>query len=372
MSQHADTVIIGGGLIGLLTAHQLASHGQRVIVLERQQPGRESSWAGGGILSPLYPWRYADAITDLARWSQYHYPSLLATLQQQSGIDPEFQPSGLLMMDLSDEEIDAAHHWAAQTGYLLETVNTARCQTLQAGIAARSGAIWMPTIGQVRNPRLMQSLVAAATRMGVEIRHDTAAERWITSGTTIKGVETATHGQMTAERFILCSGAWSGEISAQLGICLPIAPIRGQMLLFRANSQQLQRIVLANDRYLIPRRDGRILIGSTLEESGFDKQTTSAARESLQAAAIALLPALANYPIEHHWAGLRPATPSGVPIIGRVSPFENLYLNAGHFRNGVVMGYASVRLLCDLVLKERPIVDPAPYAPALWQQQNSG
>lgn len=140
-----------------------------------------------------------------------------------------------------------------------------------------------------------------------------------------------------------------------------IGPVRGQMLLFRAAPGQVQHIVQKDDHYLVPRRDGRVLAGSTVEYVGFDKSTTHQAYDELHAAAVALIPALMQCPVEHHWAGLRPGSAQGIPLIGCHAQRSGLYINAGHFRNGVVTGLASARLLADVIFKRTPCVDPTPY-----------
>jgi glycine oxidase len=170
------------------------------------------------------------------------------------------------------------------------------------------------------------------------------------------------HGSFVADSFVSCAGAWSGGLLAPLGLRPGISPVKGQMLLFRARPGLVRTIHLAADRYAIPRRDGRVLFGSTVEHTGFDKSTTEDARKELHAIAVARYPALADFEVERQWAGLRPGSPSGIPYIGPHPALANLFVNAGHFRNGIVLGPASARLAADLVLGRGPDVDPAPYA----------
>jgi glycine oxidase len=161
---------------------------------------------------------------------------------------------------------------------------------------------------------------------------------------------------------VVAGGAWSGELLKTAGVSLPMAPVRGQMLLFRAAPGLLKRMVMRHYRYLIPRRDGRILAGSTLEQVGFDKATTRSAAEKLHRAALELVPALEDCPVEHHWTGLRPGNLSGVPYIGEHPAWKGLYVSTGHYRNGVVLAPASARLLADMALSRPHSLDPAPYA----------
>jgi glycine oxidase len=157
---------------------------------------------------------------------------------------------------------------------------------------------------------------------------------------------------------------------ADLGMQMEVAPVRGQMILFRAEPGVLQHIVLHHDRYLIPRRDGRILVGSTLEYTGFEKETTAEALEALRAFALEMLPALKDYPVEHHWAGLRPGSPAGIPYISEHPEIDGLYVNAGHFRNGVVLGPASAHVMASLITGAESDIGPLPYG--LDQHRSAG
>ncbi len=350
-------IVIGGGLLGLLSALELAQMGHHVMLLERQAVGRESTWAGGGILSPLHPWRYPDPVTRLAQASQSGYPALCAELAATTGIDPEWTQSGLMLLDPGDEV--TARHWADQHGYRLEEITR---RAVEPALAHDGPALWLPDVAQVRNPRLAQALRARLPQLGVEIREQCQVTGIIHHNGVVTGLESS-QGTLTAQGVIVAAGAWSGELLSALPHPPQVAPVKGQMLLFQAEPGVLNHMVLAGDRYLIPRRDGRILAGSTLEPgAGFDKTTTQEAHDSLREAAIRLVPALADYPLERQWAGLRPGSPAGVPYIGEHPAVRGLFINSGHFRNGVVLGLASARLLTDLIVGSAPRIDPTPYA----------
>ncbi len=351
--------------MGLLTARELALEGVCVRLLERGQTGRESSWAGGGILSPLFPWRYPDPVTELARWSQAHYPALLEELASSTGIDPEWTPNGLLMLGVSPEERQAAVAWAFRFGYDIELADEQATGSLEPNLGRGLGeGVWMPGMAHARNPRLLAAIRASVESLGVEIIEQCAVSEILTRNGHVTGVSTAM-GDFAATRVTVAGGAWSGQILAPSGVAPPIEPVRGQMILFRAQPGVVNRIILKDGHYVIPRRDGRVLVGSTMERAGFDKETTPSALEELRAAAAQLVPELIHYPLERHWAGLRPGSPEGVPFIGALPDVQGLFVNAGHFRNGVVMGLASCRLLADLVLGRSPVVDPLPYRPRL-------
>lgn len=343
----------------MLTARELAKAGLTVSLLERNELGQESTWAGGGIISPLYPWRYNEAVTRLASWSQAVYPQLALEIQEESGLDPEWTQNGLLILD-SDEQ-QAASRWAAKYAVHCEIVSPEQALALEPQLAAvNTDGIWLPDVAQVRNPRLVKAMRGSLLHHGVKLIEHAEVDALCIKQDRICGVRVAGE-QIPADRVVITSGAWSAGLLQQLGIRLVVKPLRGQMLLFKTKPGLLSRIVLSRDRYVIPRRDGRILVGSTLEDVGFDKSTTAEAQEALIAEAIRLIPALSRFDIEHHWAGLRPASPDGIPYIYADRQIEGLYVNTGHFRNGVVLGPASARLMADIVLQKEPIIPIKPY-----------
>ncbi|WP_079203206.1 glycine oxidase ThiO [Pseudomonas sp. CC6-YY-74] len=356
-----ETVVVGAGVIGLLSVYGLAVNGVKVTLLDRQQVGQESSWAGGGIVSPLYPWRYSPAVTALAHWSQDFYPQLGAQLLEDTGIDPEVYVTGLYWLD---QEQAAPLAWAAREQRPMQAVPVeAVYRAVPALAKGFSQALHMPDVANVRNPRLVKALRAALAQMpNVTVHEQCAVTGFIRAGERICGVHTSL-GEMHADQVVVAAGAWSGELLRSLGIELPVEPVKGQMILYQCAEDFLTSIVLANGRYAIPRRDGHILIGSTLEHVGFDKTPTEEALASLKASAVGLLPALADADVVGHWAGLRPGSPKGLPFIGPVPGHAGLWLNCGHFRNGLVLAPASCQLLTDLLLGNEPIIDPAPYAP---------
>lgn len=355
-------LVIGAGIIGLLTAYKLVGAGLRVTLVEGGEPGREASWAGGGIVSPLYPWRYPAAVQALALQAQDAYPALTAQLLQDSGVDPELHVTGLYWMDVEDEEQALA--WAARFERTLERVPVDDVRRTIPALADRfQRALYMPGVANIRNPRLLKALRVALERLAhAEIHSQQPVQGFVQEGGRVVGVRTAAR-EYRADQVVLAAGAWSGELLATLGVQLPVQPVRGQMILFKCATDFLPSMVLAGRRYAIPRRDGHILVGSTLEYCGFDKSTTENALDSLRATAAELLPDLANAPVVGHWAGLRPGSPDGIPFIGELASHPGLWLNCGHFRNGLVLAPVSCRLLADLMLGRAPSIDPAPYAP---------
>ena len=355
----ADVTIIGGGIIGLLTAYELVEAGADVTIVDRQSIAKESSWAGGGILSPLYPWRYPEAVTRLACWSQRNYAQLIERLLQATGIDAQFLQSGLLIY--SPNEVEKASKWAEKHNILVEIVDPEDVVKIQPGIAMESQPwIWLPGVAQVRNPRLLQALSAYLSLKGVKIIENDAISGIRVESEKIVGLESE-GGVIPVDRCLIAAGAWSAGLMNLAG-GLPIEPVRGQMLLLKGKPKVLDTIVLKDSHYLIPRSDGRILVGSTLEYVGYDKSTTAQARAELVSAAEAIFPGITeSCDIETQWAGLRPGSPDGIPYIGEHPKVKGLFSSSGHFRNGFALAPASARLGADLILGRNSILDPGDY-----------
>lgn len=358
MTSIPDITIIGGGIIGLLTARELTLAGARVAVLEKNTIGQESSWAGGGILLPIYPWRQAIAISDLVRQSLDIYPSLAAELKESTGIDPEWSPCGLFIS--RNPDIEQAIDWCERYRIDYRTEQTPSLDNLNCDLL---DPLWLPGIAHARNPRLLKSV-----RRDAENRNIALIEQCHILSVGIKDkriVSLSTdRGTYPVKHLVLCAGAWTKSWIEHFfpGHAAPdITPVKGQMLLYDAPLDTLPGMILENDHYLIPRLDGKILVGSSVEHCGFDKTTSETIYRRLKSFAESVCPALKTAPIAAHWAGLRPGSEHGIPYIFRHPEFQNLSVNAGHFRNGLVMAPASARLMTDLILGETPLVDPNPY-----------
>jgi glycine oxidase len=342
-------IVIGGGVAGLASAWALARRGARVEVLERGEPGGESSWAGAGILSLLLPWDYPAEVSDLADRSLALYPDWIADIRRQAATDPEYRRSGMLVRPPYAGE--PARAWAA--GH--------RTAPVPAGLAGFGDGLWLPDVAQVRNPRLIRALREALAAVGVSIHGNVGPvtlDATPTEVTAARAGDRCWHGDL----YVVAAGAWSAQLLGPRAAGLPVRPIRGQMLLYRAAPGRLPAIVFDNGHYLVPRADGHILAGSTLEDVGFDKATTESAASELASFVAALLPDVAAQGPVRHWAGLRPGSPGNVPVIARHPELANLYGNTGQFRYGVTLAPASAEHLADLIGGKPPVLDPARYS----------
>ncbi|TAN71414.1 MAG: glycine oxidase ThiO [Methylobacter sp.] len=360
MTTTPDITIIGGGIIGLLTAREFIKAGASVAIIEKNELGQESSWAGGGILLPLYPWRQPDAITRLVLQSLKLYPALASQLATETRVDPEWNPCGLLIV--KNPDLSEAVNWCNANAI---SYRPAGVDFFNRLTTTPEQPLWLPEIAQARNPRLVKSLKQDLVNKGVTLIEHCELTAITLNKHRITAINT-TSGEFAVNQLIIAAGAWTGQLFQHLcpdaiGDAPKIAPVKGQMLLFDAQPETLDYMVLDGDQYLIPRRDGKILAGSTVEQDDFNKTTTSEARDRLNAFALNLLPSLKNFPAIKHWAGLRPGTEHGIPYIDKHPEIGNLFINAGHFRNGLAMGPASAQLMVDLVLQRPTAVAPEPY-----------
>lgn len=334
-------IIVGAGAVGLTSAIRLLAAGYRVTLLERGVVGQEASWAGGGILAPLCSWDYAEPVTRLAHRGMAMFGEAAQALQQHTNIDPEYQRNGMLVLPPFD--MTHAKNWCAQHLFAAQTVNSPDYLPAHQPLE-NSRALLLPDVAQVRNPRLLQALRQRVAMLGGEILEQCEVQNFVPNGVQISALKTS-RGEMSADGYVITAGAWSKQLLGEYALQLAVKPIRGQILLLKFDAPPLQNIVLQQDLYLIPRRDGHLLIGSTLEDVGFDKSTTQVARESLLARTRELFPSWKNVEPIAHWAGFRPASPDNIPTISRHPQLNNLYANTGHFRYGVTMSFASAELL---------------------------
>ena len=324
-----------------MTALKLAEQGCQVTVVERNiiaaQTSGESSWAGAGVLFPLLPWFYKDEVNALALEGASLYPALCQHLLDKTGINPEYIVSGMLIQQPFDKALGL--NWCKKNHIETQQVDD---------------NLLLPQVAQVRPPHLLEALKQRLIQQNVTLLEQTQLEP-LQQKTFINGWKTNTGAVLAADAFVVTSGAWSFELLKDTAANLNIKPMRGQILLYKLENGQvpqnsLRHIIYRDSFYMVPRRDGYLLAGSTLEDVGFDTRTTEEVKIELQTKAEAILPSLKHAPIIKHWSGLRPGTPDNLPTIAAHQSIQNLYMNTGHFRYGLTMAPASAaritRLIC--------------------------
>lgn len=360
--------IIGAGISGLLSALELLEQGCSVSIFDQQSAGKAASWAGGGILSPMYPWRYPQAVNDLAKHGKTLYQSWNTKLLPISGTDFEIHETGMLIFDRDD--FDIGLHYAEKHNEPMQYCEYLKQQQLQQinpRVSAQlQEAIYFPQIANVRNPRLLKSIITyLKLHPKVQFHENIWIERFQIQSERINAIQASNGQRFEAEQFVIATGAWSEHWSQQLNLSIPVEPVQGQMLLFKGPENWLPTMCMNDVMYLIPRKDGHIVCGSSMSHLGFDKRPSIQTQQNIYKASLAMAPELANFPVVKQWAGLRPSSPSGIPYIGQMPNLDNLWANFGHYRNGLCMGPASAQLLRQLMLQQPTLTDPAVYAPAL-------
>lgn len=371
-----DVVIIGGGIIGLTLALELAEQQVRVSVLDQGSLGCEASWAGAGMLPPGNPDFATTPEAQLRAGSHLLWPELSARLREQTGIDNGFRKTGGLEVRFAASEFadglpDLEHEirtWRSENVEVRPlSVEELREREPGIGEAVAAGYL-LPTMGQVRNPRHLKAMMAACTRRGVTLRPGVAVHAFQQNREKITAAESAL-GRVAGGQFVIASGAWSSRLLADAGCPAEVRPIRGQMLLLSSAASLPRHILNVGPRYVVPRPDGRILVGSTMEDVGFDKSNTAEATSGLLQFGLRLVPDLSRATFERCWAGLRPATPDGLPLLGRVPKADNLFVAAGHFRNGLQMSPFTARLMSDLILGREPAISLEPFSPERFRRE---
>jgi glycine oxidase len=349
----SDVLVIGGGVIGLSLAYELAGHGRRVRLIDAGQPGREASWAGAGILPPAGS-ATGDPLEQLAALGNRLHAQWAAELRESTQIDNGFRRSGAIYLARSPsdarqlEQLAAAAHARQIVAERLTPEALAEIEPALRFDRAHASAFLVPAECQLRSPRHLQALVVGCAQRGVEITPGLAAEDFQVRGHRVRAVCTA-GGDIPVEQLCITTGAWSAAVARRLGFTAAIKPIRGQIVLLTSTRPIVSRIINDAKRYLVPRPDGRLLIGSTEEDVGFDRGTTAAAVAELLAFALELAPALADCGVERSWAGLRPASCDGLPYLGRVPGVENAFMAAGHFRGGLQLSTSTAVVMRQLI-----------------------
>jgi glycine oxidase len=367
-----DVAVIGGGVIGASIAFELSAENLRTVVLDRQEPGREASWAAAGMLSPAPHVAEDSALTPLANESLRIYPEFIERIEEASGVGTRFERNGALEILFAESDDTERGHSVVRNEHLgvrCEALGLEQARELEPELnpGARA-AMWFPEEATIEPRLLMDALLKAAQRRGVEIRANCAVTNLLFEGDRCCGV-VAGGEKINAKQVIVAAGCFSQTIaenktsaSDMLARCAPTHPVRGQMIGLQVRGVKLRRVLRSKDRYVVPRQDGRIVAGSTLEDSGFRKNVSVDSVREIFESARKLVPALEGAEVVETWAGLRPGTPDGLPILGPTE-VEGLLIATGHYRNGILLAPITAKLIREWIMGGKTEFDTDRFSP---------
>jgi glycine oxidase len=351
----SEVLIIGGGVIGLSIARELQKKGaERITVVDRGNLGAEASWAAAGMLAPNVE---TDSDADFHRFgieSLELYPKFAAELLDETGIDIELDRTGTLCVAFSEDESDELHEtFARQTArnVSVELLAGEEVRRLEPSISEEvRAALFYPNDWQVENRKLVAALREFARRNDIKIVENVEVSELITENQNVVGARTSA-GNFRSDTTVIATGAWTSFIKiGNAKMPVSIRPIRGQMVSFSNRERLLRHVVYGHRGYLVPRTDGRILVGATVEDVGFDKTTNAEGVDSLRLAAIEILPQLANSETGETWAGLRPFADDGLPVLGEIADWRNVMIATAHYRNGILLAPKTAQIVAERII----------------------
>ena len=363
--QRWDVAVIGGGIVGASIAFELAAEKLQVVLFDRQSPGQEASWAAAGMLSPAPDGLPAIPLVPLAKESLRLYPDFAARVERASQESSGFEQLGALHLfpgknaEAARDEIVAQYR---RLGLSIEPLSIKEARKKESSIGGAIGAAaWNP--GEARiDPRLFtQAVIAAAEKSGAQIRPDAPVTKILIEENICTGI-VAGGEEIRANQVVLAAGAFSAQILAAQAYYAPTRPVRGQMLALRHRRLQLRHVLRSDRGYLVPREDGRIIAGSTLEDAGFEKRVTPEGKRAILSAAAEMVPELERAEIVEAWSGLRPGTPDELPILGPTD-VKGLFIATGHYRNGILLAPVTAKLLRAWILVGKVSFDAAIFSP---------
>src|SRR6266581_5163532 len=359
-----DAIIAGGGLIGSAIALELARNDLRVALFDAQDPGREASWASAGILSPAPENPGMISMVPLGMASLAMYPEFIELVEELSGIQTGYRTNGTveaLFSRHAREELNTIVALHRGLGLKAEAISAKEARELEPALSEEvEAAVLRPQEASVDNRLLANALIEAAKMSGAEIHSGGAVEGIWSEGSQCRGA--IVNGEkISAKHTIVAAGAFSSQIAGASEYA-PVSPAKGQMVSVRCAAAKIDRVLWSERIYVVPRNDGRILCGATVEHVGFDKTVTASGMHANLDAAMALVPVLATAQVEESWAGLRPDTPDHLPIIGPTE-LEGLLIATGHFRSGVLLTPITAKLIAEFILEKTPSVDWEKFSP---------
>ena len=362
-----DAIVVGGGVMGLASARELRRRGYGVTLLERAQPGRAASWASAGIIGATLR-DEADPNLELRRVSRELWPSFAEAIQAESGMDPEYREMGCIQLATNDQEAALLQRSSIRENAAAQWLEGGALAELEPGLADDiPGGLLVPG-GNVDNRRLCRALEIAARRAGVAIKTGSEVRALNTIGGRVAGVQTSA-SDYSADLVVVAAGAWSSDIQ-NLPHTTPVRPQRGQILALDQTGVGIQHVLLTpGDPYFVPRADGRLVIGATREEAGWDPSITAGGIAWLLNRAMQVVPALSRCPIAEIWTGFRPLSADGLPLIG-CGGLDGLFILTGHGPSGIAPLPGSIALLMALITGEAPPIKPDPFDPLRFSRKS--
>ncbi len=365
-SQSTDVIIIGGGVIGCSIAYYLAKAGVKSLVLESGELGGEASKAAAGMLAPLSHTTGPSPFLDLCIAGLYSFKGLPEELKDASGIDIEYIPHGIIRVAFTEEEkthLETLLEWQAESGLEVRWLDSEELRDLEPALSPDIvGGLYSPEEHQVRGARLVQAYAQGAANLVGRFRERSSVIGIIDQNHKIAGVRTS-EGEIYTDKVILATGAWTGLYEGLLGVNLPVFPVRGQTVLLHKTPSPIKHSIASSQGYVVPKVDGSLVVGATVEKVGFDKRLTAAGVVSMTEVASSLIPELADAEFLGGVAGLRPSTKDGMPVLGAVPGWEGLDIASGHFRDGILLSAITGKLMTELITTGYTSIDPAPFSP---------
>lgn len=352
-----DILIIGGGIIGLSLARALHKKGfKRIAVLEKGETGREASYAAAGMLAVQSETDKPDEFFDFCSESNRLFSQFAEELFQETGVDIELDREGTLYLAFDETEVEKIKKrfdWQKKAGLAVEKLSAIETHKLEPFVSPDIlGSLYFPNDWQVENRKLLRALEKYCELYGIEIRENTEVKNLLIENRKIAGAETETE-KFRAETVILATGVWTSLIKAGSFLLPEIKPVRGQMIEFQTAKRLFGKVIYSPRGYLVPRRDGRILSGATVEDAGFDKTVSESATGFLRENALEIAPGLVNLDIRDQWVGLRPFASDGLPVLGAFGEIENLFIATAHYRNGILLAPATAKVLAEKIADKK-------------------
>jgi glycine oxidase len=369
--------VVGGGIIGASVAWRLASRGIAVTIFERGRAGQEASWAAAGMIAPQAEAEGPGPFLDICLRGREAFDAIIDQLVHESGIDPEYDRPGILYVALDaneQRELERRVQWQRKAGLgaEVEELSGEEARRMEPALSSEvTYALHLPSNRRTENRKLTQAYLTAAMRAGATVHEGVRVDAIVASSGRASGVMLGNGSVESADIVVVAAGAWINHIRGLEADEVPIRPVRGQIICFQGRPAMLGPAIFSLRGYLVPRRDGRLLAGSTMEDAGYDHSVTMAGMGRIITGANALVPRLSTLPFREAWSGLRPATDDLMPVLGPSPSFSNVLYAAGHYRSGILLSAITGEIIADLAVGRAPSINLEPYSPARFKARST-